>query len=519
MTTKAPPKLETRDIKDVEILAVGKWHGTGCPDEGCGFDVAKLKAIAQANNAALGNLDPPIKLGHADDQKLLQEDGYPAAGYLENFRVVKDKLFADLRAVPVRIADLMAAGAWTKRSVELNEDFDVAGTTYPIIITGMALLGADLPAVSSIGDIEDLYQSQSLKAAPNAKRFLFEADAEFDADAEFATLLTELDAIQTRAERLIKSKTGAPVLRQLWRAYKEGLNRSVKGSKLAAGAAHMKSVRVLSKQEAGFAEGSGAAGKNCGVCRWFAQWEGGGDSGGYCALVEGAIGSADVCRRFEPAPVGMTHEEDDTMLTNIAKALGLGETADEAAVLAAVTKLTSAVGSSATVRQTLGLAEDADETALLAAIGALKGAAAGAPAVAELSTALSIAQGKILSLEGRNAAADAERVVDEAVRDRRLLPAQREEALKFALRDTEGFKAFVATQPQVGPETGERGGSGGGSDPNLAELEPTQIELEVGRQMYGATKSDADIKISLMRQKAADRGIRLPADFGKEAKS
>jgi hypothetical protein len=154
--------LLTVDIPNVEILSVGSWHGQGCPSSGCTFTTDDLDTIVASHAATAGSLRPPVKLGHDDDQKLLQADGYPAAGWVTNLRRTGEKLIADLVGVPKKIAELMDAGAYRTRSVELDGNIDVGGTTYSILLTGLALLGADLPAVTSLADITALYASRGL---------------------------------------------------------------------------------------------------------------------------------------------------------------------------------------------------------------------------------------------------------------------------------------------------------------------------------------------------------------------
>lgn len=162
--------LTTRDIPGVEILSVGTWHGTGCPPKGCEFTTADLDRIVADYTAQGSDFAAPVKLGHDDNQKLLQTDGYPAAGWLSNLRREGEKLLADLLKVPAKIADLMDVGAYRTRSVELEDDR----------LTGMALLGADLPAVENLSDITAWYKRQHLKLDSKARAVVFSAAPHID---------------------------------------------------------------------------------------------------------------------------------------------------------------------------------------------------------------------------------------------------------------------------------------------------------------------------------------------------
>lgn len=203
--------LETRDIPNVEILKIGRWHGTGCPPRGCEFTAEDLDEIATAYAATAEVLRPPVKLGHTDQQKLLQADGLPAAGWLSNIRRDGEKLLADLRAVPKRIADLIDVGAYRNRSIELNDDFEVGGKKYPLVATGLALLGVDIPAVETLADITALYASRALSLPEEGRAVMFTAEAtpEQESGRRMLTyvdnaehVLTDVQAFLQRTEEL-----------------------------------------------------------------------------------------------------------------------------------------------------------------------------------------------------------------------------------------------------------------------------------------------------------------------------
>ncbi len=222
-------ELKTRDLKGVELLAVGTWDGQGCPKGGCEFTRQHIDQAVKAGKELQGAFDAPVKLGHDDDQKLLQTDGYPAAGWVKNLRRVGEKLVGDLMKVPEKVAELIDAGAYRKRSVELKEDYEVDGTTYPLVLTGLALLGADLPAVEGLSDITKLYQSLALTLDDDAHVVMFEEDDGEPADVD--TLIAELNDWLTRAKPRFRGKPGSPTLTQLHRALREGLKRTAKASK------------------------------------------------------------------------------------------------------------------------------------------------------------------------------------------------------------------------------------------------------------------------------------------------
>lgn len=146
-----PPgeKHMAKGLPNVPILSTGTWKGNQLVK----FDVADLAQMA-ANSGLKRQV--PMKLGHAKQQIIDQKDGQPALGWLKNFRVIGNNLIADMENVPDVVHRAFAAGLWTQRSAEL-EWTEGAGWE----VTGLALLGADLPAITDLPDIE-----QYLSVAP-----------------------------------------------------------------------------------------------------------------------------------------------------------------------------------------------------------------------------------------------------------------------------------------------------------------------------------------------------------------
>jgi hypothetical protein len=151
--------METKDILGVELLACGTFFGTGSAPEGDTYTEVDLDGIVEAANTI--PLKRPVKLGHTKDQNLAQSDGLPAVGWVENLRRVGTKLVGDFRKVAAKVADLIEAGAYRTRSAELLWNYeDSEGTVWPRVLTGVALLGADIPAVVDLDDIVALYENE-----------------------------------------------------------------------------------------------------------------------------------------------------------------------------------------------------------------------------------------------------------------------------------------------------------------------------------------------------------------------
>lgn len=144
--------MDTLSLDGVEIFAAGKWNG----DE---YSLDDLDSMVFAFDALGEHLKPPIKLGHNDEQRLLVADGLPSAGWISRLYRRGEKLLADIVEIPKKVADLIKAGAYRKRSAEIWWDYEdpATGETFPRVLCGLALLGADLPAVNTLDDILALY--------------------------------------------------------------------------------------------------------------------------------------------------------------------------------------------------------------------------------------------------------------------------------------------------------------------------------------------------------------------------
>ncbi len=149
-------------------------------------------------------------------------------------------------------------------------------------------------------------------------------------------------------------------------------------------------------------------------------------------------------------------------LKELAKLLGLSETATEEEIRKAVAELAKAMGqmkdleaeqpgegnraaegaevvANSTILSMLGLKEGARTEDVAASIMALK--AGGIDTQTEL-----------LALKQRMARRDAEEVVQKALKAGKITAAQTEWATEYALKDMEGFKSFVDKAPVVVPQ-------------------------------------------------------------------
>lgn len=160
--------MEKYNITGVEIFSCGTWNG----DE---YTVLDLNKIAEAFSQTKEGVRPHLKLGHNEDQKLLQADGLPAAGWIDRVYVKGEKLVADFVDIPKKIFELIQAGAYKKVSCEIFNNISIKDTKYQYLLSAVALLGADTPGVMNLSDILAMYKQDG----KNPPKFYFEQALEF----------------------------------------------------------------------------------------------------------------------------------------------------------------------------------------------------------------------------------------------------------------------------------------------------------------------------------------------------
>jgi hypothetical protein len=140
------------DIKGVELFKTGRWNDVKT------FNREDLDAMAAsfAELKLAGRV--PLKMGHNDDQPFT--DGQPALGWVERVWREGDVLKADFTHMPSVVHAAIKAGNYKFVSVELLRDVAYNGMEFPWVLSAVALLGADIPAVSGLKDLQMLAMSR-----------------------------------------------------------------------------------------------------------------------------------------------------------------------------------------------------------------------------------------------------------------------------------------------------------------------------------------------------------------------
>ncbi len=160
----APPAAPSTDpgghTIDAEIFSTGLWNGER-------FTRRDLHQIARNFRRLRRQLQPPLKFGHDEGQTLLgQSDGDPALGWVEQLWVRGDRLLARFAGVPRVVLEAIRAGRYRRVSAELYFNVRQGGRRLGKALKAVALLGADLPAVTNLNDLTAYLASAVAATAP-----------------------------------------------------------------------------------------------------------------------------------------------------------------------------------------------------------------------------------------------------------------------------------------------------------------------------------------------------------------
>jgi hypothetical protein len=198
-TSEAFPML--KEIKGVEIFSTGTWNGDP-------YTTDDLDEMVKAYSEMQSTLKPALKFGHTAEQKLLQADGMPAAGWIGALYRKGDKLVADFVDMPRQVYELIQKKAYKKVSSEVFWNIEIAGKKYKRMLAAVALLGADTPAVMNLKDILAMYglQDGAIKSyatdesAITIRQYTTEPLSEADDMKTAEQLAKELEAAQAEAK-------------------------------------------------------------------------------------------------------------------------------------------------------------------------------------------------------------------------------------------------------------------------------------------------------------------------------
>lgn len=199
--------MQTFDINGVEIFECGTHRGVEYKDE-------DLQLMADNYDMLKDKVKPPVKLGHNEDQSILQADGLPSAGWVTNLKKVGSKLIADFKSVPRAVKDIIDAGGYNRVSSEIYNTFkDSDGSSYSNVLRAVALLGADVPQVKTLKDLVAMYGEND--TSENISVFTYERSEVMEEKKEEVVVLSEVAPEEkVEAPAIVEDKPEAPIVEE-----------------------------------------------------------------------------------------------------------------------------------------------------------------------------------------------------------------------------------------------------------------------------------------------------------------
>lgn len=222
-----------------EIFSVGKWNGMT-------FTLDDLKNIVESFKRLKDVISVPLKLGHSGDADL--REGQPSLGWVSDIWIDEQaqpapKLIARFEDLPSLVMSVIKKRLYIQKSIELDFDVQYKGETFPYALTGVALLGADLPAVNTLNDLGAYLASKdhSGYAAFGRTAFSSTKGALFTTEPEEPTMSDkELEALKAELE---KAKQEAAKFQRMAEDAQKADEERLKAEKQAAFGKKVASVR------------------------------------------------------------------------------------------------------------------------------------------------------------------------------------------------------------------------------------------------------------------------------------
>lgn len=140
---KRKDRMMGQSLNNVEIFRTGTWNGDK-------FNTTDLDDMVNNFNAV--GFKPPVKLGH--DEK----SGDPAFGWVAALRRVGDRLVADFIDLPDKIFQAIKDKQFDAVSSEIFFNLKRDGKLFKRALKAVALLGANIPAVSNLRPLSESLQ-------------------------------------------------------------------------------------------------------------------------------------------------------------------------------------------------------------------------------------------------------------------------------------------------------------------------------------------------------------------------
>jgi hypothetical protein len=145
-----------QELNGVEIFRAGTYH---LGHEVVQYSEADVQQLAENTNKLLSAAkhEPPVKLGHDDNQAFAKLAGQPAAGWIKRVFAQGNRLFADFARVPGEVAEAIKRGRYRHVSSEIYDGAQTQANFGDVVkgltLRAVAILGADVPVVKGMNPL------------------------------------------------------------------------------------------------------------------------------------------------------------------------------------------------------------------------------------------------------------------------------------------------------------------------------------------------------------------------------
>lgn len=139
-----------------DIFSVGKWNG----DEYTEQDIDEMIANFERLSSEDANFKVPLKVDFFKDTKEKHHGGQPAVGWITKLSKEGKKLYAHIENIPKTIKELIDTKAYRQVSAEVTWNMKVGQERLRRVLTGVALLGVEIPGVSNLDEFSALYHKE-----------------------------------------------------------------------------------------------------------------------------------------------------------------------------------------------------------------------------------------------------------------------------------------------------------------------------------------------------------------------
>ena len=148
-------KKNHEELRDVEIFSAGVWHGEKYTED-------DIDELVNNFNELRDKIKPILKVAHRNDMH--KSDGQPALGWVTNLCRQGSKLVATFGDVPKIVFNAISKKLYKRVSSEIYQNLEYGGKKYKRALAGVGLMGADIPEVKNLQDIEiffsDAYETK-----------------------------------------------------------------------------------------------------------------------------------------------------------------------------------------------------------------------------------------------------------------------------------------------------------------------------------------------------------------------